>query len=114
MPNTYKVLGHVYDDFGANSDILLYTVPTGKSAVVSTLHVTNTTTSASTFRIKVIPAGSTETFANEFALAYDTPLGANSLITLTEGITLAAGDKVEVCSGAPGFVFFAFGSELDA
>ena len=92
---------------GAATD--LYTVPAGKEAVISTIAVSNPTTSATTYRIAVVPSG--ETLALKNWIAFDIPLSANTTTTLTLGLTLAAGDKIQVSNDTANISFTAFGSE---
>jgi len=92
---------------GATSD--LYTVPASSSAVVSTITVNNPTTSATTFRIAVVPSG--ETLALKHWIAFDIALAANATTALTLGLTLAAGDKIKVSNDTGNVSFAAFGSE---
>jgi hypothetical protein len=92
---------------GAATD--LYTVPASKEAVISTIAVSNPTTSATTYRIAVVPSG--ETLALKNWIAFDIPLSANTTTTLTLGLTLAAGDKIQVSNDTANISFTAFGSE---
>lgn len=92
---------------GAMTDV--YTVPAGSSAVVSTLIVNNLSTAATTFRVAVVPSG--QTIANKNLTLFDAPIGANSSEALTLGITLAAGDKVQIASDVATVSATAFGSE---
>lgn len=92
---------------GAMTDV--YTVPAGSSAVVSTLIVNNLSTAATTFRVAVVPSG--QTIANKNLTLFDAPIGANSSEALTLGITLAAGDKVQIASDIATVSATAFGSE---
>lgn len=92
------------------SNANLYTVPAATSTVVSTLTITNVTTSSATVRVFVRIAGATAAASN--ALVYDVPVAGNSLMTLTLGITLAATDVITVQTGtANAITFQAFGSE---
>jgi hypothetical protein len=93
----------------AGAAVDLYTVPAGSSAVVSTIAVTNPTTSATTFRIAVVPSGGT--LELKHWIAFDIPLSANSTTTLTLGLTLAAGDKIKVSNDTTNIIFSAYGSE---
>lgn len=108
MATTYKVLGQ---SAPANtSNVNLYTVPSGTSTVVSTLSVTNTTTSSATYRVFVRVGGASASTSN--ALVYDIISDANSLVTLTLGMTLAATDVITVQTGtANALTFMLFGSE---
>jgi hypothetical protein len=107
MAFTPKVLGQ--SNPGASlAD--LYTVPSTTNTVVSTIMVANTTASASTYRIAILPSGGS--IGTEHYIAYDVAITANNSVSITSGFTLATGDKIKVYGGASGVVFSAFGSEL--
>jgi uncharacterized protein (UPF0303 family) len=109
MATTYKVLGQAAPANTSNAD--LYTVPSATQAVVSTLHVANTTAADATFSIYVRIAGAAA--ANSNAIAKDVTLAANSLFSATQGITLAATDVITIQSGtADALTFSMFGSEV--
>ena len=102
-----KVLGQVNP--AATTATTLYTVPSAKSAVISTLTVCNQTTSAATFRVAVRPAGAT--LAAVHYVAYDVTVGAADTTALTLGITLAATDVVTVYASTATLSFHAYGDE---
>ncbi len=109
MPTTYKVLGQSAPANTSNAD--LYTVPAGKSAVISTISITNDTNAVATGRVFIRVAGAAAGTSN--ALVYDTNFAANSTTALTFGITLAATDVITVQTGiANALTFMAFGSEI--
>jgi hypothetical protein len=108
MATTYKVLGQVAPSATTNTD--LYTVGAGKSAVVSTITVTNRAATAATFRVAVRPIGAT--LSNLHYVAYDAPLAANDMTAITIGITLAATDVITVYASTATVSFNAFGSEI--
>lgn len=92
---------------GAYTDI--YTVPAGSSAVVSTIAVTNTGTSQQTYRLAVVPSGQSldiKSFIN-----METPLASDASNYHTLGLTLAAGDKLQISASSTDVVVSAFGSE---
>lgn len=93
---------------GALTD--LYTVPSATSTVASTLAIANLSTSATTYRVLVLKSG--ETAAKKNFIAFDIPIGATSADTLTLGMTLAAGDKVQVASDTADVSATLFGSEI--
>lgn len=109
MATTYKILGQSAPADTNNAN--LYTVPSSTSTVVSTIHVANVSGSSATCRIYVRLNGAAAADSN--AIAKDVSLSANSIMALTEGITLAAGDIITVrSSSANALTFHAFGSEI--
>lgn len=89
----------------------IYTVPdlVGASAVCSTMTITNTSSSAQTYRIAVQKFG--EVLTHKHIIAFDHNLAAQSLETLTLGITLGRQDKVLVQADSERMSFSLFGSE---
>jgi glucose-6-phosphate dehydrogenase assembly protein OpcA len=108
MPTTYKVLGQVAPSATTNTD--LYTVGAGKSAVVSTIAVTNRAGTSATYRIAIRVAGSA--ISNEEYIAYDATITANNTVMITIGITLGAADVITVYGSTANLSFNAFGSEI--
>lgn len=90
MADTLKILGQAGLSATTNTDV--YTVPSGKSATLSTITVCNRDSSACTFRIQVAIAGAASTAAQY--IFYDQPLDAYSTYSITIGITLATTDVV--------------------
>jgi glucose-6-phosphate dehydrogenase assembly protein OpcA len=108
MPAAYKVLGQ--SNPTANTDTTLYTVPAATSAVVSSITVCNTTSSAITYRVAVRIAGAT--LATAQYIAYDATVGANDTAILTLGLSLAATDIITIRSSATNVAFHAYGTEI--
>jgi glucose-6-phosphate dehydrogenase assembly protein OpcA len=108
MATTYKVLGQSAPSATTNTDV--YTVGSGKSAVVSTITVANRAATAATYRVAIRVAGAT--IANQHYIAYDSTVNANDTISLTLGITLAATDVVTVYASTANTSFNIFGSEI--
>lgn len=109
MATTYKVLGQAAPTSTGNVD--LFSVGIGASVIVSTISVTNTTSSAATARIFVRVAGANAAQTN--ALVYDASFPANSTTGITIGLTLSATDKVTVQAGTGNaLTFMAFGQEM--
>jgi hypothetical protein len=108
MPQTHKVLGQ--SSPAATTLTTLYTVPASTSAVVSTLIVCNTASSATTYRIAVRVAAAS--IATSQYIAYDAAIPANDTATLTLGVTLAASDVISVYAGAANVAFAAYGVEI--
>jgi hypothetical protein len=108
MASTYKVLAQSAPSATTNTDV--YTVGSGKSAVVSTITVCNRAASSATYRIAIRVAGAT--LANEDYIAYDATVPANDSIALTLGVTLAATDVVTVYASTANLSFNLFGAEI--
>lgn len=106
MAITYKILGQ---STGSLSDTNLYTVPIGSSSVLSTIVICNTTGSALTYRLAVIPSGST--LSNKHYIAYETNIGSNDTTALTLGITLGSEEKLNIY-GSASLAFSVFGSQI--
>jgi hypothetical protein len=108
MASTYKVLAQSAPSATTNTDV--YTVGSGKSAVVSTITVCNRAASAATYRIAIRVAGAT--LANEDYLVYDATINANDMVALTLGVTLAATDVVTVYASTANLSVNLFGAEV--
>jgi len=108
MSTTYKVLAQSAPSATTNTDV--YTVGSGKSAVVSTITVCNRAATAATYRIAIRVAGSA--LSNEEYIAYDATVPANDTISLTLGVTLAATDVVTVYASSANLSINIFGSEI--
>jgi len=102
-----KVLGQVNPT--ATTATTLYTVPSAKSAVISSLTVCNQASTAATFRVAVRPAGAT--LAAVHYVAYDVAVGAADTTALTLGITLTTTDVVTVYASTANISFHAYGDE---
>ncbi len=108
MATVYKILGQ--SNPALTSSVDLYTVPVGKSTVCSTLNIANLAATNGTFRISVVPSGSSLQAKNY--LAYDTVVPANDSISLTIGMTLSQYDKVKVYASSISQSFNLFGTEI--
>lgn len=102
-----KVLGQVNPS--ATTATTLYTVPSAKSTVISTLVICNQAAASATYRIAIRPAG--ETLAAKHYVAYDVTVGAGDSTALTLGITLATTDVVTVYASTSTLSFNAYGDE---
>lgn len=102
-----KVLGQVNP--AATTLTTLYTVPSAKEAVVSSISVANLTSTAATFRLAVRPAG--EAIANKHYIGYDITVGASDSTIITVGLTLATTDVLSVYASTANVAFQAFGDE---
>lgn len=112
MPTKYKILGQAIP--APNVYVDMYAVPTGNSAVISTLNIANLGTANVSFRVALkqgnVTAGAWPT--NKQFIAYEVPLPGNDAIGLSLGITLDQTDVVTVLSFQGNVAFNLFGSEL--
>jgi hypothetical protein len=106
MATTYKILGQIT---GSSATASLYTSPALTQTVVSSLVACNRSTVNSTYWIAVIPSGGS--LSNENWVAFNVPISGSDSTALTLGITLAAGDIIEVSGLATGS-FSLFGSQI--
>jgi hypothetical protein len=102
-----KVLGQ--SNPSATTLTTLYTVPSAKEAVVSTISVANLAATSATFRLAVRPAGAT--IANQHYIGYDITVGASDSTLITVGLTLATTDVISVYASTANVAFSAFGDE---
>jgi hypothetical protein len=109
MAQDYKILGQ--SNPNATTETTLYTVPAGKQAVISTLVACNQAGTAATFRIAVRPAADSVTAAKHW-IAYGSTVAASDSTILTIGLTLSAGDKIQVYGSTANISFSAFGTEI--
>jgi hypothetical protein len=108
MAYAYKVLAQSAPSATTNTDI--YTVGSGKQAIISTITIANRSASSRTYRIAVRPAGAT--LANQHYIAFDVSVLANDTTALTLGITLTATDVVTVYASTADLSFGIFGTEI--
>jgi len=94
----------------ANTPADLYTVPSAKEAVISTLAICNDG-GPGDFTIRIRPAGATA--AKVHLLAAESSIETQETIFITAGIALAASDVVTVEGNTANMVFTAFINEVD-
>ena len=109
MATRFLVLGQVAPS--ATTATTLYTVPSGKDAVVSTIVVANRDVTVGSYRIAIRPAGAT--LSNEHYIAYDVFVDALDSTAITLGITLSPTDVITIYASTGNFTFSAFGSLID-
>ena len=107
MPTNYKVLGQAALTTAVAN---VYTVPANTQTVISTVVVTNRTSSNVNYRLAVQPAGAA--LANQHYIAFDASVPGNDTIALTLGITLDAADVLYCYASTASVAFGAFGTEL--
>lgn len=108
MTVSYKVLGQSSPSATTNTN--LYTVGSGKQAIVSTLSIANRNTSAGSYRLAVRPDGAT--LSSEHYLAYDVAIAGNDTTLITTALALDAGDILTVYGSSASMSFGAYGSEI--
>lgn len=90
---------------------VLYTVPTGKQVIVSSIFVTNHDTVARTYDLAIVPAG--ETLAAKHHIKWDYAVASNDFNMLDQKITMNAGDSIYVFPSTVNKVgFTALGVEI--
>jgi hypothetical protein len=104
---TLKVLGQSYPS--AATATTLYTCGVANGTVVSTINVSNTSSTADTIRVAVRPAGAT--LANQHYQVFGLTVPGNGQYTWQCGITLANTDVVTIYSTNGTCAFSAFGQE---
>lgn len=105
-----KILGQAIPaiDTGA----YMYTVPTLRGAVISTITVCNTDTSASVFSIHIVNASDGAAVAKN-TLFDSVALAGNDTITITIGITLSNLDQVYFINNTGFLAISVYGVEFD-
>lgn len=107
MPRVRKVLGQINP--AAATPTTLYTVPAATDTVVSTITVCNRSSTATSFRVAIRPAGAA--LSNEHYIYYDVTIAGNDTFAATLGITLATTDVVTVYATLATLSFNLFGQE---
>lgn len=125
MATSYKVLGQKKLT-ASNTPVVLYYAPASSQAIVSTVTVCNTSTSAATYRIAVVsltsapvspdtsatvPSALIAGTIDESYVVYDATVGPNETVSYTLGLTVDAFDKIVVNSSSTSVSFNAYGSE---
>jgi hypothetical protein len=108
MAYTYKVLGQSAPSATTATDV--YTVGSGKQAIVSSLIVCNRSASPVTYRVAIRPNG--DVLANEHYLAYDVTVNGNDTTIMTIGLTINAADVVTCYASAASLSIGVYGSEI--
>ena len=109
MATNYKVLGQAA--LTAETETVVYTVPAGTQAVISTIVIANRNSVANSFRLAVRESGAP--LSDEHYVAFDTAVAGNDSTNLTLGLTLSATDIITVYGGAASTLSVSvFGSEI--
>jgi len=111
MARTYRILGQ--RNPSSNTLTTLYTVPSGNSAIISSLVVASlneTEGTGNSFSIAVNVGGVTVSNSNFIAYRVNCPV--RDTVKLTLGITMNAGSNISVNSNSSLLNFTAFGTEI--
>lgn len=108
MAIEYKVLGQSAPSATTNTNI--YSVPSGKQAVISTITVANRGSSVATYRLAVRPNNAA--LSSQHYIAYDIAIAANDTTALTIGLSLGDTDAIDVYASSASVSFGVFGSEI--
>jgi hypothetical protein len=95
---------------GVTTYTTLYSVPSETQAVISTIVICNTSSSAATYRIAITSSDGTPT-ASQW-IVYDSVVTGNDSVSLTLGVSLDSGKYIRVSSSANTVTFSAFVSEI--
>jgi|TARA_R110000796_G_scaffold38379_3_gene96586 hypothetical protein len=116
MADTFKVLGQILtgDNIVGGTPVdlaggILYTVPSGSEATVSSIIVCHAGTGNHAYYIAIRPNGSTKSLKNYIVYGKSLSSGENAVIVA--GIALNDGDIIEVQTTGTDVVFSAFGVE---
>lgn len=109
MPETYKN-AQVQGTASTSTYATLYSTASNRTAVISTILVTNTAAAGATYRIAIMDTEGTPSAANW--LVYDGVVPANDTIAITVGITMGNSKFLRVSSSANTVTFNAFISEI--
>ena len=110
MATTYKILGQVLAP-AASAFTTLYN-PSGVSAVVSTIVVSNQSASTATYSIAIAATASSPTAPDASLLASGVTIPANTTTTYTIGVTLESAKYIRVSASSASIGFQAYGSEI--
>lgn len=108
--NSYKVLGQA-NPLTSNTEVVLYSVPSGFMAFASVLNICNTGATTGTCRVAIRPSGITST--TKTFIIYDTSIDPYDSLYLTIGLSLATTDVVGVFASTSSFAFTISGSEVN-
>ena len=109
MPVAYKY-SQIQGTASTGTYATLYTTPAATQAVISSIVITNQSSSAVTVRIGLDTTAGTPD-ASEW-LVYDAAIAGNDTVALTLGVTMPASNFIRVSSSANTCNFSAFLSEI--
>jgi glucose-6-phosphate dehydrogenase assembly protein OpcA len=105
-----KILGQ--SNPSATTVTTLYTVPSSKETVVSSISIANLAAVDAVFRLILQPSADVSaTILDKQYLGKDITVGASDTTIITVGLTLATGDAIKVYASTATVAFQAFGNE---
>lgn len=107
MTINYKILGQSSSQ--ENLNVVLYTVPDLKQAIISNLFICNIGNST-TVKVAIVPSGSS--VQNQNYVIYNLNVDQYDTIPSLAGVTLDTGDQLIVIAATSEVSFSLFGSEL--
>lgn len=114
MAIAYKILGQASP--ANNTNVTLYTVPTGKQAILSSILFVSGDAEGGTLRIYAAKSGETLNYGTNVIYYINGSVAPSSSYQFTDKITLAAGESVAIrhnTSGESSAVVTVFGTEMD-
>jgi hypothetical protein len=108
MAEFLKVLGQISPTPSILTDV--YTVPAGRSAVISTIFICNTSGATAFFRISVAVAGAADDISQY--IYFDRDVEPTDTFASTSGFSLSTGDIVRVYSDTANVAFSIYGAEV--
>lgn len=108
MTTVYKVLGQSAPT--ANTATTLYTVPSGNSAVCSSMTICNGSGANANVSVQVAVANAASS-ASQY-IVYNNTLTNQDTLFMTLGVTLAATDTIRITATGANVAFQLFGSEI--
>jgi hypothetical protein len=90
----------------------LYNTGAATTAVISSILVTNTSSSAALYRVGIMATAGTPAIANGEWVTYDATIQGNDTVALTLGVVLGNTKYIRVSSSANTVCFNAFVSEI--
>ena len=106
---SYSNAATAYSIANTYTPATVYEVPSGKSALVSSIFITESSDYSTTYDLAVVPSG--ETLSTKHYLRKDTPLIGSQFHIVDTKITLAAGDKIITNSTSSNVSVNVFGVE---
>jgi len=90
----------------------LYNTGAATEAIISSIVVTNTSSTTALYRVAIMGSAGTPALANGEFIIYDATIQGNDTVALTLGVTLGNTKYIRVASSANTVCFNAFVSEI--